>query len=254
MTPIQLTDSPVIEDLIFSDPEVAKGLAHDISTAEGRRWSAERWCSEGLESGLPAWTQFGMGRYVVRDRIGAIASPGEILGMAGLKLIEADATWSGELVYALGRPYHRQRVASESVGSLVSRFFSHPAAGELSALFWHLLNPGSERILKSVGFKPAGFVNAIDEFGKTRIEGIRRFEVWRLAHAGASDAPRVAEEVGVKLGHFVREGISTIDESVSDIQAALSSKVDRRPIRKTIENAVERGSHHVGFALYRRSN
>jgi hypothetical protein len=45
-----------------------------------------------------------------------------------------------------------------------------------------------------------------------------------------------------------------MDKSMSDIQAAPSSEVDKKSLGRTIEKAVERGSHHESFALYARSN
>jgi RimJ/RimL family protein N-acetyltransferase len=253
LVPVDEADEPEMTAAIFADPEVVKGLAHDGSTAAAQREASLRWCRRGPAGLWAQWEGTGMGLYAVRDRAGLVAAQGTFLGVAGLAMEEAGERWDAELFYAYGRAFHGRGVGSEAAQAVTKRFAGHPLCGALHAGYWHLLNPASGAILRAMGFVADGFTGLIEEYGRDRLEGIRRFELWRLERTvKASEAPErtesVVDEVGVKLGHLAREGVGTPADCAADMMNVLDRYGPAALVYQRVEAAVERGATSDGMA------
>jgi len=253
LKPIRHADAGAIERVIFEDPEVVKGLAHDGSDPAVRRSHARNWSGFGPDGDIARWQACETGLYAITDRSGEIAPAGRFLGVTGFYLEPQDGRWGGELFYALGSAFHGRGVMSEACAAVMARFRALPAPGPLYAVYWRLLNPASARILQRLGFEADGSQSVVDEYGAETAAGIRRFELWRLEQAPASRQARIAEEVAIKLGHIESEGLSTHDDNLAAILAAIADDTAARNLQPLVEAALRRGRESPGLAMLRYS-
>ena len=251
LRPIRHSDAKTVERAIFEDPEVVKGLAHDGSDPEVREFHSRNWSGFGPDGDRAMWRECGIGLYVISDRSETLAPPSQFLGIAGVYLEEQHGKWGGELFYALASEFHGQRVMSEACAAVVERFRSIADAGSLYAVYWRLLNPASGKILDRLGFEPDGSQSLLDEYDAEIAAGIRRFELWRLANASASQQARIAGEAAIKLGHIESEGISSADENLVAILDAIADDERARALQPAVASALQRGRETPGLAMMR---
>ena len=251
LKPIRHENAKDVERVIFDDPEVVKGLAHDGSDPNVRRTHSTEWSSFGPDGNKDFWEECKIGLYVITDRSGSLASPFEFMGVIGVYLEKENEKWSGELFYALGSPYHRKGVMSEACDTVVSYFKSIPKAASLYAVYWQELNSASGSILKKLGFERDGTQSIVEEYDEETAVGIRSFELWRLSNSTSDSKARIAEEVATKLGHLEIEGISSKSENLNDILVAISNKNLAKELEEAIENALEIGRNTPGLAMMR---
>lgn len=251
LKPIRHENAKDVERVIFDDPEVVKGLAHDGSDPNVRRTHSTEWSSFGPDGNKDFWEECKIGLYVITDRSGILAPLSEFMGVTGVYLEKKNEKWAGELFYALGSSYHGKGVMSEACSSVVSHFKSIAAADSLYALYWQLLNPASGSILNKLGFEKDGTQSIIEEYDEETVTGIRNFELWRLSNSRSDNIRRIAEEVAIKLGHFEIEGISSKSENLRDIFDAISDKNLVKELGGLVEGALEIGRNTPGFAMMR---
>ena len=152
LKPIRHEDAKDLERVVFEDPEVVKGLAHDGSDPDVRHTHSTNWSNFGPDGKHDFWEECKIGLYAISDRTGSIAPSSEFLGLTGVYLKKENDKWTGELFYALGTSYHGNGIMSEACDSVVSHFKSIPNAGSLYAVYWQVLNPASGRILNKLNF------------------------------------------------------------------------------------------------------
>ena len=251
LRPVRHADAAVIERVIFENPEIVKGLAHDGSDPEVRRKHSRNWSGFGPDGDPDRWRACETGLYVITDRSGTLAPAEQFLGITGFYLEPQHARWGGELFYALDTAFHRQGIMSEACAAVMDRFRSMPNAGSIHAVYWQLLNPASGKILRDLGFEADGNQSLLDEYDIETAVGIRRFELWRLEQAPPAQQTRIAEEVAIKLGHIEAEGISTADENLAAILQAIESDETRRRLQPAVEAALARGRQTPGLAMLR---
>ncbi len=251
LKPIRRADADDIERVIFEDPEVVKGLAHDGSDAEVRRSHSRNWSGFGPDGDSARWHACETGLYAITDHSGVIAPAGQFLGVAGFYLEQQDGRWGGELFYALGSAFHGQGIMSEACAAVMARFSSLPDAGSLYAVYWRLLNPASGRILAKLGFTADGSVSLLEEYDADIAASIRDFEIWRLANAAADQKRRIAIEAATKLGHLENDGISSPADNLAALLGALGDDSLANDFRIDIEAALERGRETPGYAVMR---
>jgi len=251
LSPIRKENARDLERIIFEDPEVVKGLAHDGSDPDVRRTHSTNWSYFGPDGKCDFWEECKIGLYVISDRTGSIASPDEFIGLTGVYLEKENEKWTGELFYALGSSFHGKGIMSEACDSVVAYFKSVPNAGSLYAVYWQVLNPASGRILRKLNFVRDGTQSIFEEYDEATVIGIRNFELWRLANAASNDLPRIAEEVAIKLGHLELEGISSFSKNIDDITAAIVDKDSKKKLGKKVERSLEKGRNTPGLAMMR---
>ncbi len=251
LKPIRHADADNVERVIFEDPEVVKGLAHDGSDPEVRRIHSRNWSGFGPDGGVAMWHECRIGLYVITDRSGSLAPPERFLGVTGVYLEKESGKWGGELFYALDSGFHGRGIMSEACRAVVARFRSLPEAGSLYAVYWQLLSPASGNILQKLGFAPDGYQSLLDEYDVDIAAGIRNFELWRLAGAPADRQPRMVEEVAIKLGHIESEGVSSAAENLRELLAALADENRSEKLKSVIEAALQRGRDAPGLAMMR---
>lgn len=250
LRPVRHSDAGDIERVIFEDPEVVKGLAHDGSDPGIRRSHARNWSGFGPDGG-EAWRECETGLYVINDRSGTIAPAERFLGVCGFYLERENGKWGGEMFYALGSAFHGRGIMSEACAAAMARFRSLPGAGSIYAVYWQLLNPASGRILEKLGFEPDGTQSLLDEYDAEIASGIRDFELWRLRTAPAGEERRILVEVATKLGHIEAEGISSAKENLAAIEAALGDPQLVRELAPVIRQALQTGRATPGLAMLR---
>ena len=251
LRPVRQEDAEDIERVIFTDPEVVKGLAHDGSDPNVRRTHSSNWSKFGPDGKYKFWDECKTGLYAISDRTGSVASPGQFIGITGVYLEEENEKWTGELFYALGSPFHGKGIMSEACDLVVTHFKSVPNAGSLYAVYWQVLNPASGRILEKLNFVRDGTHSILEEYDEETASGIRHFELWRLANSTNEDLPRITQEVAIKLGHLEREGISSETENQRDICKAIGDKTLAETLEKKIERFLETGRNTPGLAMMR---
>ncbi len=251
LKPICHADASRVERVIFEDPEVVKGLAHDGSDPRVRRQHARNWSGFGPDGDVARWHACETGLYVITDRSGEIAPGGQFLGVTGFYLENQDGHWGGELFYALGSAFHGLGIMSEACAAVMARFRSLPDAGSLYAVYWRLLNPASGKILTRLGFAADGSQSLLDEYDADIAAGIRDFEIWRLKNAAADQQRRIAVEAATKLGHIESEGIASPAENLAALLGALGDDSLANRLRPDIETALQRGRETPGLAMMR---
>jgi RimJ/RimL family protein N-acetyltransferase len=251
LTPIRHANARDVERIIFEDPEVVKGLAHDGSDPGVRREHSDRWSSFGPDGNNDFWDECNIGLYVITDPAGKLASPSEFMGVTGVYLEKENEKWSGELFYALGSAFHGKGIMSEACAAVVSYFKSLPTAESLYAVYWQLLNPASGSVLNKLGFVRDGTHLLLQEYGEETAHGIRNFELWRLANSSTNKKAAITEEVATKLGHLEFEGISSKAENLKDILVAIGDKSLNKKLLQNAEKALETGRKAPGFAMMR---
>ncbi|MCA8909698.1 MAG: GNAT family N-acetyltransferase [Rhodospirillaceae bacterium] len=253
LRPLTMADAPRIAELVFSDPEVAKGLAHDISRPADRLGFAEAWCRDlGIDGTGAVWAQGGIAGFAVIDHAGALAPGGTVLGVAGIYGPQLeDGRWTGEMFYALGRQFHGNGVMSEAGPAVMEAFCRLPTAGSLYAVYWSSLNPASGCVLRRLGFQHVGPRQILEEYDAARALSFGAFELWRLAEAAGADLPRVAREAAIKLGHLSREGLVSRETALADLRAALGGRANGDGLDAEIAAAFDFGTGNPGLAHYR---
>lgn len=251
LRPIRHEDAKDVERVIFSDPEVVKGLAHDGSDPKVLRTHSANWSSFGPDGNKDFWEECKIGLYVITDRSGKLAPSSEFMGVTGVYLEKESQKWTGELFYALGSAYHGKGIMSEACDSVVSHFKSIPNSDSLYAVYWQILNPASGSILHKLGFEKDGTHLLLDEYDEETANGIRNFELWRLSNSSADRKAFITEEVAIKLGHLEFEGISSKPENLSDIRDAIANKNLEKELLEKAESALEIGRNTPGFAMMR---
>ena len=251
LRPIRHADAMAVEQVIFEDPEVVKGLAHDGSDPEVRRTHSRNWSGFGPDGDAAKWQACETGLYVISDRSGSLAPPEQFLGVTGFYLENQDGRWGGELFYALGSEFHGQGIMSEACAAVMARFRALPNAGSLYAVYWRLLNPASGKLLANLGFEADGSQSLLDEYDAEIAAGIRDFELWRLEKAAADEKPRIAEEAATKLGHLEIDGISSPSANLGALLGALGDEQLAGELQPRIEAALRRGRETPGYAMMR---
>jgi RimJ/RimL family protein N-acetyltransferase len=255
LTPISGSASSEINRLIFSDPEVVKGLAHNTSTPHRATEETKRWCDRGPHSSPLGWSKFGLGFYTVRDQSGVFGQAGAVLGAAGLKLDFDDGPRvSGELIYAFGTAFHGAGIATEVASAICDEFFARVEGGQLTAHYWHVLNAASANVLRKAKFREDGYRSPAQVVGRDRATEIRNFELWRLQQAKPEHSTRIATEAAIKLGHLTRDGISTVDECVADLLKSVPPSEACSVPSELVAESVARGAAVDGFARVLRDN
>ncbi len=255
LRPLQMSDATAIRDLIFSDPEVAKGLAHDISRPSARMAFAEDWCRDvGIDGGNQVWSQGGMGGFAITAKPDNHDAFDGLLGVAGVYGSEQrDGRWNGEIFYALGRAFHGKRIMTEACAAIRTAFAALPGPGDLYAVYWEVLNPASGRILRRLGFADEGHKALLDEYDEERVLSLRDFELWRVRQAEDAMLPGVAKEAATKLGHLAREGLLRREEALGELHDAMSGRMDVDALAAEIADAFDRGNDNPGMAYLKFS-
>jgi RimJ/RimL family protein N-acetyltransferase len=251
LRPIRHADARDVERVIFEDPEIVKGLAHDGSDPEVRRRHARNWSGFGPDGDSASWRACETGLYVINDRSGSLAPADQFLGVAGFYLEDDAGRWGGELFYALDSAFHGRGITSEACAAVMQRFRSLANAGSVYAVYWQLLNPASAKILAGLGFEADGSQPLLDEYDADIAAGIRDFEIWRLANATADQQPRIAAEAATKLGHIESEGISSPAENIAALLGALGDQRQSSELQTVIETALQHGRETPGLAMMR---
>lgn len=218
LRPLAAGDIDWTAGAIFADPEVCAGLAHDISDPAARRPFAEGWCLGQGETG-PAWRAGGVGAFAVEDRSGAIARPGDPLGVVGVfDAARRDGIWTGEYFHAFAGAFQGRGLAAEAGVAALAAWAALPGAGPLYACWWGRLNPRSGAVLARFGFGAASPLDLLDEYDAPRAASFARFELWRLATAAPCQRARVGREAAVKLGHLAREAAIALETALADLR------------------------------------
>ena len=255
LRPLQMADAAEICDLIFSDPEVAKGLAHDISDPAARMPFAEGWCKDlGIDGETQIWADGGLGGFAITANSDEVGIKNQFLGLVGIYSADnSSGQWNGELFYALGQAFHGRRIMSEACAAVRDAFCGLSRPGDLYAVYWQILNPASGRILRRLGFRDAGTKALLDEHSADQVMSFHKFELWRLSKADGLGLLDTAKEAATKIGHLSREGLITKDQALSDLREVLSRLVAYEDVADDIEAAFDVGHNNAGFAYLRFS-
>lgn len=255
LRPLRRTDAPVIRDLIFSDAEVAKGLAHDISRPAARTEFAEEWCRDlAIDGDNDIWAAGGIGGFAITANSAKLGPQGACLGVVGVYGARRDGPrWTGELFYALGRRHHGRRIMTEACVAVRDAFAALQGDGLLYAVYWEQLNPASGRILRRLGFEDAGHRMVLEEYDAARALSFRDFELWRLRETEAAKLPGAAREAAIKLGHLAREGLLTKADAFAGLAQAVSGRLSFGAPDDTLEQAFDLGAATPAMALLKFS-
>lgn len=245
LRPVRHSDADDIERFIFSEPEIVKALAHDGSRVEKRRYHAREWSGFGPDGDHDFWDACHMGLYVIHDRSSSFADEDTFLGVCGVFLELEQGKWCGELFYALASAFHGKGIMSEAAAAVLQGFDRIPDAGYLYAVYWHLLNPASGRVLQKLGFENAGTRRLLDEYPEDLYRGVRDFELWRLDDAQEGDQSRIVREVAIKLGHLEREGIGGRQQNLDAIQRVMRADSSTEQVASWLDQ----GLANPGFGL-----
>jgi RimJ/RimL family protein N-acetyltransferase len=214
LRPVVAEDSSVIADVIFSDPNVAGMLAHDIRNSEDALKAAKKWTSTmGIDSNKGIWNDGGLGLFAVLPR----ETGGELAGVAGFYMDKnKNGLWNGEYFFALGTPWHGKGLMSEIADRFGEILKTMPDLGVIYAWYWDMINEASGRVLRRTGFSPKGRKLVSDEYDIQRCHTLFNYDLWRLSQVTkGAHRKKVAVEVARRAGAFVAEDAITRDEALT---------------------------------------
>lgn len=254
LRPLEMRDQRALETRICADPDIAKTLAHDSSSAETCREVAERWClDDAIDSPESLWDERGFGLWAILtpDEDG---KEGQFVGTRGFFLDPALPEGGIEAFVAIAQAYWGQGLSGESSRLLLSYIYENTKVDAIYTNIWPILNPGSEAVQRKIGFNRIGRVSVRDSFGEERMRQIRSFELWRLRNAKPEQLASVLREVSIKFGMFSAECLFSTDEAHKTIVEALAEHGDAdEQTAGTIRGFISEGYEHPAWATYRFS-
>ncbi len=250
--PLDARDVDGLATSLFSDPEVAKTLVHDVSTVERQRRCAEGWWKYGgIDSPDSNWSTLNIGTWAILDDSAGDGAP-RLVGTRGFGLDSGLPEGAIETYVAIARPYWGRRISGDSSRLLTNYLFSQTEADGVYTNIWPLLNPRSEAVQRRLGFTHWGRTPVGTSHSKARMAYIRDFELWRADRIAQPDGKDVLNEVAIKLGQLAAEGMHGEREAIEMLEARLSPALRHDDaMAQTIRQGVADGFRNPGWKTYR---
>jgi len=249
LRPLELRDLEALTNVIFGDPDVAKTLAHDASTAESRRKCAAIWCERhAIDSPQSNWTQRRLGAWALIDE--AAGNSAETL--VGIRGFNVDKNLPENCVgsfIALARSHWQRGLASELTALLLDYVFQETDTKAIYTEIWPLLNPRSEAVQQKMGYEFVGRHSVREAHGEDRMRDIARFELWRASCASDSELAQVLREVSIKMGQLAAEKLHTQDEAVHLILSQVAGP--DRTTDELVQQNVQLGFDNPAWLTFR---
>ena len=252
---VRLLEAKDIDGLaasLFSDPEVAKTLVHDVSNVERQRRCAEGWWKYGsIDSPDSNWSTLKIGMWAILVDSAGDGAP-RLVGARGFGSDPGLPEGAIETYVAIVRPYWGRRISGDSSRLLTNYLFSQTEADGLYTNIWPLLNPRSEAIQRRLGFTHWGRTPVGASHGETRMAYIRDFELWRAERLARTDDNDILHEIAIKLGQLATEGIHGERGAVEMLEARLAPALRHDDaMAQTIRQGVADGFRNPGWKTYR---
>ena len=249
LRPLELRDVETLTNVIFGDPDVAKTLAHDASTAESRRKSAAVWCERhAIDSPQSNWIQKRLGAWALVDEA-ASKSAERLIGVRGFNVDRnLPENCIGSFI-ALARSHWRRGLASEITSLLLDYVFHETNTKAVYTEIWPLLNPRSEGVQKKMGYEFVGRHSVREAHGEDRMRGIANFELWRASRASDSELVPVLREVSIKMGQLAAESLHSQDEAVDLILGQIA--VPDQTVEELVQENVQLGFDNPAWLTFR---
>lgn len=244
LRPLVEADARLLADL-GADPDVAKTLIFDWSTADRRLAIAEFWIEIGEKYGL--WGVF--------DREGAFGEAGRFVGFAAAEQPLPLGGLGPEIYYAFAQDTWGGGVASEVISAVIAHLIHDRGFEAVEALVLSGLNPASIRLVEKLGMKLVGRYPFAEYAGRECGPTIR-YEVWRVETAPPDKAQPNLEEAAFKIGQFVADGVETKEAAASDLREAarangLIARLGEDAVASLIDTRLEAGMADTGWLHYR---
>jgi len=244
LDPMGIEQAPLFADLA-ADTEIVKSLVGDWSTARKRLENARAWI-DGAHYPV-IWG--------VYDRAGAIGAAGEFIGICGVETALPVVGAGPSLFYALQRQAWGRGVASEIAATVIDFLFDEAGVAAVEALVLPKTNPASIRVLEKHGMRLIGRYPMAEYVGEDCLPTMR-YEIWRAQVAVPAEAGDCIFEAGFKIGQFVGDGISSVEEMsaallVSAHENGLVERVGIDAAKQAIADALQAGIDEDGWLYYR---
>jgi [ribosomal protein S5]-alanine N-acetyltransferase len=145
LRPFQPDDVEALVREITSDAETMTMLFEDLKTEAEQYACAQRY----MNSYTLPWKAEGYGGWAVCDRVGALATPGALLGFCGFEVGELTGA-GGEFGYGYSRQCHRKGIGMEAASRALEWYFAEGRFEQLYACI-RPQNTGSQKILERLG-------------------------------------------------------------------------------------------------------
>ena len=217
-----------------ADPDVAKNLICDWSTAEQRIETARSWIESGQDHGI----------WGIYDRENRFNMPEQFVGYIAIEEPLPKGGRGPEIYYALGKQAWGSGVATEVVKNVVTHLFDDQGVEAVDALVLAGLNPASSRLLQKLGMVLIGRYSLAEYAGDECLPTIA-YEIWRVENALPENTRKTLEEAAFKIGQFVSEDVVAKDEMAVALLNA--SVVIEESTREIIDEYLEAGMNEAGW-------
>jgi ribosomal-protein-alanine N-acetyltransferase len=237
---------------ILADPEIVKMLLGDISSAEGVEKEARKWIDDA-----DFWQRNRFGSWGIHDGSGTIAPGDALLGIVAASPPLGSLGQGPEIFYFLKREFWGRGIAGEAASRVCRYLFDDLKAPAVEASIFAEANPGSVRVARKLGMRPAGRISLRDHgLDDGRIAEIVRFDIWRVRTAPAENLHQTVSEAAFRVGQTVAEGFGAAEGRKAEFLQTLAARddavqIDRQAFSDRISAAMERGTDAKGLALYR---
>lgn len=249
LRPLELRDIEALTNVIFGDPDVAKTLAHDASTAESRRKCAAVWCERhAIDSPQSNWTQRRLGAWALVDEA-AGKSAERLIGIRGFNVDKNLPENCVGTFIALAKSHWQRGLASEITRLLLDYVFHETDTKAVYTEIWPLLNPRSEAVQRKMGYELVGRHSVREAHGEDRMRDIAKFELWRALCASDSELAPVLREVSVKMGQLAAERLHSQEEAVDLILGQIA--VPDQTVDELVQGNVQLGFDNPAWLEFR---
>lgn len=244
LVPMKVEDAPLFAELA-ADTEIIKTLIGDWSTAGKRLENAQAWIAAAANHVL----------WGIHDRNGEFGGAGEFIGICGVEPPLPEIGKGPGLYYAFARTTWGKGVGSEIATTAIDHLFDETGVEAVEALVLPRLNPASSRLLEKLGMRLVGRYPMADYVGDDCLPTMN-YEVWRARVAVPAEARNCVAEAAFKIGQFVADGISSVDEMsaallVSAHENGLVEKIGVDAAKRVIADALRAGMAEGGWLHYR---
>jgi RimJ/RimL family protein N-acetyltransferase len=223
LRPVSADDTQEIAQVVFSDPNVVRMLAHNTSDPKAVQLAAKRWTKiMGIDGDGGIWDDGGLGLFAVVPK----EANGRLAGVAGFFMERNSSNmWVGEYFYALGSAWHGKGLMGEVADSLGEKLRGLPDLGVIYAIYWDLINEASGRLLTRTGLVQRGRKLVTVEYDAAHCRTMFEYDLWTV---GAAKPGRERNNALLcacrRAGTFVAENVIEREDAIRALSERYGSE------------------------------
>ncbi len=251
MRPTLVADRLDVAEHIFGDVEVAKTLAHNVSSREGAMAATDAWIDTlAIDGSRNAGNPEHIGLWTIRDE----AKDNQFVGIRGVFVAPGLPPNSVVTFVAVARAYWGKGVSGDSSFLLCGQVFEKSDLDAIYTRVWPKLNPASDAVQRRLGFVPAQRHTLRDTFGEQRMLEILDFDLWRASRLENEGINETLRQISIRIGQLASESLLEPQVAVARIIAALPDAfAQSRDVQAQVADDFKLGYLNPAWASYRMS-